>query len=84
LGDAGGDAVEGAGLVSFQVELVFEGVVDGFDELADGFDQVGAGSWSSVAVGERKQAGAAGGFELGWRCSPGRLVSTDLERLRLK
>jgi hypothetical protein len=43
LGDAGGDAVEGAPAVAFQVELGFEGAVDGLDELPDGFGQVGAG-----------------------------------------
>lgn len=35
LGDPDGDALEGPAAVSFQGELAFEGVVDGFDELAD-------------------------------------------------
>ena len=39
LGDAGGDAFEGPAAVGFEVELVFEGVVDRFDQLADGLEQ---------------------------------------------
>ena len=35
LGDADGDALEGAPAVGFEVELALEGVVDRFDQLAD-------------------------------------------------
>ena len=38
LGDAGGDAVDGACAVSFEVELAFEGVEDRLDQLSEGFE----------------------------------------------
>jgi hypothetical protein len=37
LGDAAGDAFDSAA-VEFEVELAFEGVVDGLDELPDRFE----------------------------------------------
>src|SRR6266566_5287051 len=43
LGDAGVDAGGGAAAVAFQVELAFEGVVDGLDPLADPADRPVAG-----------------------------------------
>jgi hypothetical protein len=39
LGDADGNAVEGAPAVGFEIELAFEGVVHRFDQLADGLEQ---------------------------------------------
>ena len=35
LADAGGDAVRFSCAVAFEVELGFEGLVDGFDDLAE-------------------------------------------------
>ena len=51
LQDADGDAVGGVAAVAFEVELAFEGVVDGFDDLADGL------SWRGAAPGSRSWAG---------------------------
>ena len=55
MGDAGGDAVDGAAAVEFVVELAFQGLVDRFDELADGFEQVLGGVWGAVAIGRAQQ-----------------------------
>src|SRR5947209_13337803 len=60
LGDAGGHAGEAASAVQVQVELAFEGVVDGFDELADRGQQVLARPRSPVAQRGAQQLGAAG------------------------
>jgi len=45
LADAGADAGEGAAGVAFEVELSFEGVEDGLDDLAQWFEELlpGAG-----------------------------------------
>jgi hypothetical protein len=51
LGDADGDAFDTASAVQFEVELAFQGVVDGLDQLPDRFEQVLAGSRGPVAVG---------------------------------
>jgi hypothetical protein len=45
LADAGLDSCWGSGSVAFEVELAFEGVVDGLDELSDRFEQVFVGVW---------------------------------------
>jgi hypothetical protein len=47
LGDPRDDAVDGAA-VKFEVELAFQRVVDGFDELPDGLSRCCAG-WNAVA-----------------------------------
>ena len=39
LEDSGGDTSDGASTVSFEIELAFEGVVDGFDELTQRFEE---------------------------------------------
>jgi hypothetical protein len=44
LGDAGGDAVDGAATVPFEIELAFEGVVDRLDQLPSGPAGSGSGS----------------------------------------
>ena len=49
LGDAGGGACHGAPVVVLDVELVFEGVEDGFDGLVDLLQGGGAGSGCLVA-----------------------------------
>ncbi len=46
--------------MAFQVQLAFEGVVDGLDELADGCQQRLPGAGCAVAVGGAQQLGAAG------------------------
>jgi hypothetical protein len=55
LGDAGGDPEQGAAAVEFQVELAFEGVVDGLDQLADRGEQRLARAGRAVAVGGPQQ-----------------------------
>ena len=59
LGDAGCDAVDRATFVALEVELVLEGVEDGFDDLADLLQRSGAGPGSLVA-GRGAQRGGAG------------------------
>jgi hypothetical protein len=61
LADPGGGALDAARAVTFEVELVFEGVVDRFDELADGLEQVLAGPRRTIAVRRAQQGGAAVG-----------------------
>lgn len=50
MGDAAGDAVDGATAMSFEVELALEGLVGRFDELLDGFEQVLGRVWGAVAI----------------------------------
>jgi hypothetical protein len=40
LADAGADAGEAAAFVAFEVELSFEGVEDGLDDLAQWFEEL--------------------------------------------
>ena len=61
LGDADGDALEGAAAVGFQIELAFEGVVDRLDQLADGLEQRLAVAGGLVLAGGPQQRDAAGG-----------------------
>src|SRR5438128_7154101 len=61
LGDADGDAFEGAPAVGFQVELALESVVDRFDQLADGLQQRLAASGGLVFAGRAQQGDAAAG-----------------------
>ena len=49
LGDAGCDAVDRTTFVALEVELVLEGVEDGFDDLADLLQRSGAGPGFLVA-----------------------------------
>ena len=42
-------------VVSFQAELAFEGVVDGFDDLAECFELAGTGSWFVAFAGGAQQ-----------------------------
>ncbi|PRY47627.1 hypothetical protein LY71_113129 [Geodermatophilus tzadiensis] len=53
--------------MKFEVELAFEGVVDGLDELSDGGQQRLARAGCPVAVGGAQQLGAPG---VPW-CRPG-------------
>jgi hypothetical protein len=55
LGDADGDAAEGAPGVGFEVELAFEGVVSRFDQLADGFERwLAVAGWLVLAGGPQE------------------------------
>src|SRR5713101_1097286 len=68
LRDSGGDSGVGAATVSFEVELAFEGFVDGLDDLTERFEEPGAGPWWCVLVGGAQQVHAVvveEGFELG-------------------
>src|SRR2546430_6193003 len=61
LGDAGVDAFGGAAAVAFEVELAFEGVVDGLDPLADPADRPLAGRRPAAGRGGPGAAPAPGG-----------------------
>jgi hypothetical protein len=61
LQDAGGDTLDGAAAVAFQVELAFEGVVDRLDPLAQRLEQPLAGPWWFALVGRPQQPHATGG-----------------------
>src|SRR2546423_1843691 len=61
LGDAGVDAFGGAAAVAFEVELAFEGVVDGLDPLADPADRPVAGRASAGGGGGPREPPARGG-----------------------
>jgi hypothetical protein len=50
LQHAGGDAGVGASAVGFEIELAFEGVVDGLDDLTERVQEMGAGAWRPVLV----------------------------------
>src|SRR5438046_9675611 len=69
LGDAGVDAFGGAAAVAFEVELAFEGVVDGLDPLADPADRPVAGRL--VATVGVDQAAPAAGWDHGLRGAAG-------------
>jgi hypothetical protein len=61
LCDADVDTLDGSAAVQFQIELAFEGVVDGFDELAHGLEEVVAWVGCGVAVVRSQQPHAAVG-----------------------
>lgn len=54
----GGDAHWRAGAVQFQVELAFEGIARGLDELADGFEEMPARLAGACGCGRRAAAAA--------------------------
>src|SRR6266542_2127524 len=58
LKDAGDDAVVGASAVSFEIELAFQGVVDGLDELAQRFEEPGAGPGFLAFAGGAQERGS--------------------------
>ena len=62
LRDAGDEALQGAGAVALQRELILAGVDDRLDPLADAAERAEA-SWFVTAVGTQQLA-AAGGDEL--------------------
>jgi hypothetical protein len=67
LQDAGGDAGDGASVVVFEVELAFECVVDGLDDLPQRFEQRGSGAFGFAFTGRSEQPDGAFGeavFEL--------------------
>ena len=51
LQDAGADAGAGLAAVAFEIELGFEGLVDGLDDLAECFESLAA--WSGFLGFER-------------------------------
>src|SRR5438093_11286905 len=68
LQDADGDATHGSTAVLFEIELAFEGVVDGLDDLTQRFEESRAGAGAFVLEGGSQQSSTfLGGerFELG-------------------
>src|SRR5216684_8741362 len=55
LQDADGDAVDGAAAVLLEVELAFEGVVDGLDDLAERLEVLPAGGLGLALAGGPEQ-----------------------------
>jgi hypothetical protein len=55
LADAGADAGEGAAGVAFEVELSFEGVEDGLDDLAQWFEELLPGAGLLFGAGRPDQ-----------------------------
>jgi hypothetical protein len=55
LQDADGDAVDGAASVPLQIELAFESVVDGLDDLAQWLEVVAAGGFGLAFAGRAEQ-----------------------------
>ncbi len=51
LSDPGAYAGDGAASVGLKVELAFEGVVDGLDDLAQGFEELFSGAGVLAFVG---------------------------------
>jgi hypothetical protein len=67
LQDSDHDARWGVAAVALQVKLAFEGVVDGFDDLAQRLEEAGARPfWFAVAGGAQQADAAVGqdGFEV--------------------
>jgi hypothetical protein len=61
LQDSGHDAGWGVAAVAFEVELAFEGVVDGLDDLAQRLEEPGTGPFRLARAGRAEQADAASG-----------------------
>src|SRR5882757_10133795 len=67
LQDADGDAVDGAAAVLLEVELAFEGVVDGLDDLPQWLEVLPAGGLGLALAGRAEQGEAGpgeGGLEV--------------------
>src|SRR5439155_19674708 len=81
LGDAGVDAFGGAAAVAFEVELAFEGVVDGLDPLADPADRPVAGRLVAAVGADQGQPVAGGDQDL--EVAPGAALVPDTGLSRL-
>src|ERR1700721_2280484 len=61
LQDADGDAVDGPAAVLLEVELAFEGVVDGLDDLAQWLEVLASGGLGLAFAGGPEQDEPGGG-----------------------
>jgi hypothetical protein len=55
LQDADGDAVDGPAAVAFEVELAFEGIVDGLDDLPQRLEVPASGGLGLALTGRAEQ-----------------------------
>jgi len=70
LPDTGDDSGFGAAAVAFEVELTFEGVVDGFDDLTKGLEEPGAGTFGFALAGWAEQFDPAVGGRAASKSAP--------------
>ena len=61
LGDSCADSGKGAAVVAFEVELAFERLVHGFDDLAQGFEELGSWPGFFAFPGAAQEGDAAHG-----------------------
>ena len=61
LGDSCADSGKGSAVVVFEVELAFEGLVHGFDDLTQGFEELGSWPGFFAFTGGTQESDAAHG-----------------------